>query len=312
LLRFNRFYELNATSTMAGKINRVGTSRPSTASRVAAAKATRAAAVGSVGGVRRAEVVDEVSRTESPASIAIKSLELDGAKAADLKVRVEANERALDDLQKVQSKAGDIADKAAEATPEGMSAAAGKVDQLLEEGVLIANRKGEEGDFLFGGDLAEEEPFVATKDAKGKITEVNYQGSTDAAVEDLGSGFTVTTDIPGENIETTGAIGLVKDSRTGGDLFGNLISLRDNLLANEKEAIPALRKDAEHLVQHFGEVSANQMMLDTVQALAADIEGSDGKSMSTVDKLGNIQYALHRALVDNRNFIQQDSFRAID
>ncbi len=136
-------------------------------------------------------------------------------------------------------------------------------------------------------------------------------------MEDLGSGFTVTTDIPGENTETTGAIGLVKDSRTGGDLFGNLISLRDNLLANEKEAIverdiPALRKDAEHLVQHFGEVSANQMMLDTVQALAADIEGSDGKSMSTVDKLGNIQYALHRALVDNRNFIQQDSFRAID
>jgi hypothetical protein len=157
----------------------------------------------------------------------------------------------------------------------------------------------------------------AKKGARGKITEVNYQGTTDAAVEDLGSGFTVTTDIHGENTETTGAIGLVKDFRTGGDLFGNLISLRDNLLANEKEAIverdiPALRKDAEHLIQHFGEVSANQMMLDTVQALAADIEGEDGKSMSTVDKLGNIQYALHRALVDNRNFIQQDSFKAVD
>ena len=136
-------------------------------------------------------------------------------------------------------------------------------------------------------------------------------------MEDLGSGFTVTTDIPGENTETTGAIGLVKDFRTGGDLFGNLISLRDNLLANEKEAIverdiPALRKDAEHLIQHIGEVSANQMMLDTVQAQAADIESEDGKSMSTVDKLGNIQYALHRALVDNRNFIQQDSFKAVD
>lgn len=136
-------------------------------------------------------------------------------------------------------------------------------------------------------------------------------------MEDLGSGFTVTTDIPGENTETTGAIGLVKDFRTGGDLFGNLISLRDNLLANEKEAIverdiPALRKDAEHLIQHIGEVSANQMMLDTVQAQAADIEGEDGKSMSTVDKLGDIQYALHRALVDNRNFIQQDSFKAVD
>ena len=127
----------------------------------------------------------------------------------------------------------------------------------------------------------------------------------------------MTTDIPAENTENTGSIGLLKDSRTGGNLFGNLISLRDNLLANEKEAIverdiPALRKDAEHLIQHIGEVSANQMMLDTVQAQAADIEGEDGKSMSTVDKLGNIQYALHRALVDNRNFIQQDSFKAVD
>ena len=73
-----------------------------------------------------------------------------------------------------------------------------------------------------------------------------------------------------------------------------------------------MRKDAEHWIQHFGEVSANQMMFDTVQALAADIEGEEGKSMSTVDKLGNIQYTQHRALVDNRNFIQQDSFKAVD
>ena len=136
-------------------------------------------------------------------------------------------------------------------------------------------------------------------------------------MEDIRSGFTVTTDIPGENTETTGAIGLVKDFRTGGDLFGNLISLRDNLFASEKEAIverdiPALRKDAEHLIQHFGEVSANQMMLDTVVALAADIQTEGGQSMSTVDKLGNIQYALHRATVDNRNFIQQDPLRPVN
>ena len=302
---------------MAGKVNRIGTNRPSTTSRVAAAKAARAAAVDSVGGVRGTEPVDEVSRPESPASIAMKSLELDGTKAADLKVRVEANERALDDLQKVQSKAGDIADKAAEATPEAMNTAAGKVDQLLEEGVSIANRKAEEGGFLFGGDQAKEAPFEAQKDAKGKITEVSYRGSSGVDVEELGSGFSVTTDIPGENTGVAGAIGLVKDSRTGGGLFGNLISLRDNLLTNEKEAIverdiPALRKDAEHLIQHFGEVSANQMMLDTVVALAADIQTEDGQAMSTIDKLGNIQYALHRATVDNRNFIQQDPLRPVN
>ena len=300
---------------MAGKINRVGTNRPSTASRVAAAKAARAAAVDAVGGVRRADPVGEVSRPESSGSIAMKSLELDGEKAADLKVRVDANERALDDLQRVQSKAGDIADEAAKSTPEAMSNAAGQVDQLLKEGVSIANRKSEEGGFLFGGDEAKKQPFIASKDKTGKITEVSYQGN-EAGVDELGSGFSVTTAIPGENTGVTGSIGLVKDSRTGGDLFGNLISLRDNLLANEKEAIvkrdiPALKKDAEHLIQHFGEVSANQMMLDTVVALAADIQTQEGRTMSTVEKLGNIQHALHRATVDNRNYIQQDSLQPI-
>ena len=287
---------------------------------VAAAKAARAAAVEGVGGVQRTAPVDEVNRAESPSSIAMKSLELDGTKAADLKVQVEANEQALNDLQNVQSQAGEIAEKAAEATPEALNEAAGKVDELLEEGVTIANRKTEEGGFLFGGEQAKSEPFEAKKNADGKITEVNYRGSSEVGVEQLGSGFSVTPAIPGENTGATGAtgaVGLVKDSRTGGDLFGNLISLRDNLLANEKEAIverdiPALKKDAEHLIQHFGEVSATQMMLDTVKALAADIETTDGQPMSTVDKLGNIRYALHQALTDNRNFIQQDLLQPIE
>ena len=267
--------------------------------------------------MQRTAPVDEVSRAESPSSIAMKSLELDGTKAADLKVQVEANEQALNDLQNVQSQAGEIAEKAAEATPEALNEAAGKVDELLEEGVTIANRKTEEGGFLFGGEQAKSEPFEAKKDADGKITEVNYRGTSEVGVEQLGSGFSVTPTIPGENTGATGAVGLVKDSRTGGDLFGNLISLRDNLLANEKEAIverdiPALKKDAEHLIQHFGEVSATQMMLDTVKALAADIETADGQPMSTVDKLGNIRYALHQALTDNRNFIQQDLLQPIE
>ena len=160
---------------MAGRISRVGTSKPSTTSRVAAAKAARAAAVEGVGGVQRTAPVDEVNRAESPSSIAMKSLELDGTKAADLKVQVEANEQALNDLQNVQSQAGEIAEKVAEASPEALNEAAGKVDELLEEGVTIANRKTEEGGFLFGGEQAKSEPFEAKKDADGKITEVNYR-----------------------------------------------------------------------------------------------------------------------------------------
>ena len=92
----------------------------------------------------------------------MKSLELDGEKAADLKVRVDANERALDDLQRVQSKADEIADEAAKSTPEAMSNAAGQVNQLLKEGVSIANRKSEEGGFLFGGEEEKKEPIIAS------------------------------------------------------------------------------------------------------------------------------------------------------
>ena len=160
---------------MAGKISRVGSSKPSTASRVAAAKAARAAAVEGVSGVQRTAPVDEVRQTDRPDSIAMKSLELDGAKAADLKVQVQANEQALNELQNVQSQAGEIAEKAAQATPEALNEAAGKVDELLAEGVTIANRKTEEGGFLFGGEQAKSEPFEAKKDADGKITEVNYR-----------------------------------------------------------------------------------------------------------------------------------------
>ena len=147
----------------------------------------------------------------------MKSLELDGTKAADLKVQVEANEQALNDLQNVQSQAGEIAEKAAEATPEALNEAAGKVDELLEEGVTIANRKTEEGGFLFGGEQAKSEPFEAKKmrwqDHRGELPRKSEVG-----VEQLGSGFSVTPAIPGENTGATGAVGLVKDSRTGGDL----------------------------------------------------------------------------------------------
>ena len=169
---------------MAGKINRVGTSRPSTASRVAAAKAARAAAVGLSGRRPPCGAVDEVSRPESPASIAIKSLELDGAKAADLKVRVEANERALDDLQKVQSKAGDIADKAAEATPQAMNAAAGKGGSTARGRGLDCQSQGRGRRFSLSAATKRRRSrsFEARKMPRGKSPRSTIKGSTDGWV----------------------------------------------------------------------------------------------------------------------------------
>lgn len=59
-------------------------------------------------------------------------------------------------------------------------------------------------------------------------------------------------------------------------------------------------------------MSSSQIILDTVQALGADIEGEEGKSDSALEKLGNIQFTLHLGLNHNRNLIKQDSFKARD
>ena len=48
---------------------------------------------------------------------------------------------------------------------------------------------------------------------------------------------------------------------------------------------------------------SSEIIFDTVQAQGADIEGEEVKSMSALEKLGNIQYTLHLALDDNRNLI---------
>ena len=70
-----------------------------------------------------------------------------------------------------------------------------------------------------------------------KNPEVLYQGTTYAAAENLGRGFYGDHRYCGGNTENTGSIGLVKNTRTDGNLFGNLISPRPNLLADDKEPI---------------------------------------------------------------------------
>src|SRR5206468_2579709 len=94
-------------------------------------------------------------------------------------------------------------------------------------------------------------PFVATRDASGKITGVTYQGNTSVNQSEIAEDTTVSADAVGSS--TGAARGVITDSASGADFFNHLISLRDHLFANDKAAVintdtPALRKDEDNFL----------------------------------------------------------------
>lgn len=174
-------------------------------------------------------------------------------------------------LKKVTDRASEIATLAdGLKSPEELRAYAAEVDQLIEQGVHLVNVQNR-GDYIFSGTKADQVPFVATKDANGKITGVSYQGNTSLAENEIGFSVTMSAQTLGANTTGTGERGLVTDSRVGADLFNHLVSLRDNLLGGNTAAISAtnasqLEADADNLVYHLGTNGAVQSRLEVTKA----------------------------------------------
>lgn len=79
------------------------------------------------------------------------------------------------------------------------------------------------------------------------------------------------------------------DSRHGADFFGHLISLPDNLLAGNTQAIPDTRPaelaaDEDNLIYHLGEYGAAVSHLEAASASAAQLKGElTGETSLTAD-----------------------------
>jgi flagellar hook-associated protein 3 FlgL len=184
----------------------------------------------------------------------------------------------LQSLQTASSKAGEIATEAGNGTqtPTALTTSASQVNDLLNQVVALANTKDPStGEYLFGGTASSQPPFVATKDANGNITGVTYQGNESVNQTDIGSGVSVTVDIPGANTSGTGARGLFTDSQSGADFINHLISLRNDLTSGNTSNITStdsanLQKDEDNITYQVANNGVAQTHLDTASTLVTN------------------------------------------
>ena len=190
-------------------------------------------------------------------------------------------------LQQLQTRVSDasvIATSAGDLIQSDLSVYAGKVSDAIDAALAQVNKKDPTtGQYLFAGTNSGQPPFVATRDAGGKVTAVAYQGNTSVNKSEIAAGSTVSTDVPGANTSGSGPRGLITDSSSGADLFNHLISLRDHLLANDKAAVNttdtvALQKDENNILY---QVSVN----GSLQSRLQDAATAAGDNSTVLDKM---------------------------
>jgi flagellar hook-associated protein 3 FlgL len=103
-----------------------------------------------------------------------------------------------------------------------------EVNEMLEEMLVIANTQSQ-GNYIFAGLRSTVSPYVATRDAEGKITGITYRGSSSTHQVEVGQDVYVVGNTIGTDL--TGPQGVFQSSQI--DIFNDLIHLRDRLLAGE-------------------------------------------------------------------------------
>jgi len=218
---------------------------------------------------------------------------------------------AMNSLQTITEQATQIATEAGGINSSTQLANyATQVANLIQEALQAANTKNTQGNYIFGGTINDQPPFVATTDAGGNVTGVAYQGNTAVSQSIIGPGQTVTAQVPGANSTGSGPAGLLADSRSGADLFGDLISLQQNLTSGNTAAITSttsanLTKDENQIVSGIAENGVLQSTLEAASATAtqlgttittqtSNITGAD--LATTLTRLDQTQTALQAAM----------------
>jgi len=179
---------------------------------------------------------------------------------------------AMNNLQTITEKAGEIATLAGGVhTSTELASYATQVGNLIQEALQAANTQDAQGHYIFGGTINDQPPFSAATDSSGNVTAVNYQGNTEAPASQIGPGQNVSALVPGANNTGSGPSGLLADSRSGADLFRDLISLQQNLTSGNTAAIaatdsPNLTTDENHLVSG---IAANGVLQSTIESAGA-------------------------------------------
>ncbi len=211
----------------------------------------------------------------------------------------------LQQIKKVSDRAAEIGTLGAGAiSPAAAGAYASELDQLIEQTLQLTNTRFR-NDYLFAGTAVDAAPFVATRNASGKITSLAYAGNANQADIQLSESARIA---PG----TTGA------TNTGlRDFLNQLVALRDALTANNPTAVTAVETNliasedllVSALAEHGGvqtRIEANRaQLLDRVENIEKLVSAeTDVDLPSTIVRLNQSQTAYQAALQSAANIMR--------
>ena len=204
-----------------------------------------------------------------------------------LQNRATISGNALTSLKTISDRAGEIATAAdGAATPAQLQAYASEVTQLIQQAAQIMNAK-DGSQYVFGGTASAGAPFVVSTDASGNVTAVTYSGNSSVAQSEISQNVTMTVDAPGENASGAGPRGVISDSRSGADFFNHLISLQNNLLSGNTNAIsatdaPNLSKDEANIIYQVASNGATQTRLTAAASFASSQQSGLQQHLTSV------------------------------
>ena len=227
----------------------------------------------------------------------------------------------LQSLQSITSQAKTITTEAGSGTNSqtDLNNYASQVTSLIQQAVELVNTQDPAtGQYLFGGTNSGQQPFTATTDADGNVTGVTYQGNSSVNQTQVSSGTSVAVEVPGANTSSSGAYGLITDSRTGADLFNNLIQLQQNLSSGNTSAVTTtdsknIQNDEDNMTYQVANNGNVQAQLDTASSLAStqttalgnDVTNTSGADLvNTLTKLNQVQTAYQAALESSTTIMQ--------
>lgn len=211
----------------------------------------------------------------------------------------------LQQIKKVSDRATEIGTLGAGViSGDAAKAYASEVDQLIEQTLQLTNTRFR-NDYLFAGTAVSDVPFVATRDASGKIASVAYAGNSEQSAIQLSENASI---VPGSG----------GDTNTGlRDFLNQLVALRDGLTANNTTAVTAAHGDlissedslVSALAEHGGvqtRIEANraqqQNRADNIDSLIST--ETDADLPSTIVRLNQTQTAYQAALQSAANIMR--------
>lgn len=217
----------------------------------------------------------------------------------------QASYSGLRELKKVSDRATELGALGSGVSGSVASVAyASEVDQLVEHALELANSRSR-NDYLFAGSAVSAAPFVATRDAHGRIVGVDYVGNASGAAIPLSETASLTP-------TTSGPVNLGLR-----DFINQLVALRDGLnrasSAEINAAQAALIRNDDQLVSALAEHGGIQTRIEAAQSQLNDrtdnIEAlvsaeTDTDIPSTIVKLNQAQLAYQAALQSAANIMK--------